>query len=122
MAADIYTKGFSDKNKWANAIRLINVAKPSDFKGMIKQHYETGSTSLLEEGPESAAPTGAKGSGTPKSKKEKLTAAVFAFPEDKAPQVFEPTLRLDPMGSSDDSSDNDIKQLPRRPRFAEVFS
>ena len=49
-------------------------------------------------------------------------AAALAVPEDKAPQVFEPTLRLDPVNSSDDSSGNDVKTLPRRPRFAEIFS
>ena len=38
MSADIYTKGFSDADKWEHAQKLINVFKPGKLQGGIEDH------------------------------------------------------------------------------------
>ena len=38
MAGDIYTKAFSDAEKWLHAQLLINVARPSKWKEFIAAH------------------------------------------------------------------------------------
>ena len=40
MAADIYTKGFSDKGKWEAVCWLINVVDPKKLIGMIQYDEE----------------------------------------------------------------------------------
>ena len=84
MAADIYTKGFSDPVKWANATRLINVLDPVDLEAAMLRHSETGSTSLIEPNP-----CGAEGQET-----VRLPAGAFKFPN-VASRLYEPRSGVD---------------------------
>ena len=40
MSADIYTKGFTDKDKWIHACELVNITSPGHLKDMIQNSAE----------------------------------------------------------------------------------
>jgi hypothetical protein len=70
MAADIYTKGFSDKGKWTAVCWLINVVDPKVLKGMIQYNKEVKERLDAED----AVKTSAKAEEAKKTPKEKATA------------------------------------------------
>ena len=39
MAADIYTKAFTDEEKWNHALRLINLTDPKDLINYISSEF-----------------------------------------------------------------------------------
>ena len=80
MAADIYTKGFSDKGKWTAVCWLINVVDPQKLKGMIQYNREVKDRLDAEEA-EKAAIKAEEAKKTPKEKaaaKAKSKAAAKA--------------------------------------------
>ena len=70
MAADIYTKGFSDKGKWTAVCWLINVVDPKVLKGMIQDNKEVKDRCDAEESEKAAV----KAEEAKKTPKEKATA------------------------------------------------
>jgi len=70
MAADIYTKGFSDKGKWTAVCWLINVVDPKVLKGMIQYNKEVKERLDAEDAEKAAV----KAEDDKKTPKEKATA------------------------------------------------
>jgi hypothetical protein len=95
MAADIYTKGFSDHQKWTNGLQLINVMDRSDLNSAILRHFKTGSTSTLDTVEASAESPESNVNG-------KLPAGACVLPDTTVPRLFVPRARGEAGATSDE--------------------
>ena len=84
MAADIYTKSFSDKGKWTSVGWLINVVDPKMFKTMIGYNADLkvrlADEEVVKESARVAAKAEAKAKTKPKAKpkaKSKVPVLVY---------------------------------------------
>ena len=73
MSADIYTKCFTDKEKWRHACELINITTPNNLKTIIKNSAERYRN---RQDPSKAAPDVENVSSKSKSKADKADSAI----------------------------------------------